>query len=129
MMIGTPLMERRRSTALQERGNVQLKTWGMLCKSQTTAVVCFITPDILNRWSEHYSGMFNKKFPHPPLLSAFPVLGSVPQIQEEDVASAVAKMGNGRAPDPDNLPSEIWRIAEDEGIRCLTSFFNEIIAE
>ncbi|EYC40903.1 hypothetical protein Y032_0590g385 [Ancylostoma ceylanicum] len=30
---------------------------------------------------------------------------------------------------PDNLSSEIWKIAEGEGTQWLTSFFNELIAE
>ncbi|EYB97337.1 hypothetical protein Y032_0141g2212 [Ancylostoma ceylanicum] len=73
--------------------------------------------------------MSNEEFPHPPIPSAIPVLGPVPSIQEEEVASALAKMRNGRAPGPDNLLSEIWKIAEDEKKRWLTSFFNDIMAE
>ncbi|EYC13390.1 hypothetical protein Y032_0044g963 [Ancylostoma ceylanicum] len=73
--------------------------------------------------------MCNEEFSQPPILSAMSVLEPVPPVQEEEVASALAKMRNGRAPGPDGLPSEIWKIAEGEGTRWLTSFFNELIAE
>ncbi|EYC20643.1 hypothetical protein Y032_0021g335 [Ancylostoma ceylanicum] len=86
-------------------------------------------PDILNRWSEHCSVMCNEEFPHPSIPSAIPVLGPVPPIQEEEVASTLAKMRNRRAPGPDNLPSKIWKIAEGEGTQLITSFFSKLIVK
>ncbi|EYC06060.1 hypothetical protein Y032_0078g1172 [Ancylostoma ceylanicum] len=82
-------------------------------------------PDILNRWREHYSVMCNEELPHPPIPSAISVLGPVPPIQEEEVASALATTRNGTAPGP----SEIWKIGGGEGTQWLTSFLNELITE
>ncbi|EYC10880.1 hypothetical protein Y032_0053g2350 [Ancylostoma ceylanicum] len=86
-------------------------------------------PDILNRWREHYHATCNEEFPHPPMPTVSSVLGPVPLIEEEEVTAALARMKNGKSPGPDNLPSEVWKIAEGAGTRWLSSFFNEMVAE
>ncbi|EYC06739.1 hypothetical protein Y032_0074g870 [Ancylostoma ceylanicum] len=89
-------------------------------------------PDILNRWREHYHATCNEEFPHPPMPTVSSVLGPVPLIEEEEVTAALARMKNGKSPGPDNLPSEVWKIAEGAGtlfIGWLSSFFNEMVAE
>ncbi|EYB89064.1 hypothetical protein Y032_0237g3262 [Ancylostoma ceylanicum] len=51
------------------------------------------------------------------------------RIEEKKVTAALAKMKNGKPPGPDNLPPEIWKIAEGAGTLWLPSFSNEMIAE
>ncbi|EYC04412.1 hypothetical protein Y032_0088g2190 [Ancylostoma ceylanicum] len=57
------------------------------------------------------------------------VLGPLSRREEEEVTAALARMKNGKSPGPDNLPSEVCKIAEGAGTPWLSSFFNKIVAE
>lgn len=68
----------------------------------------------------------NEEFPHPPITYADPDLGPVPPITPTVVMCATEKIKNGKAPEPDNIPVEGWRLMEHQGATLLTSLFNQI---
>lgn len=84
---------------------------------------------ILHRWKEHFSEVFNTEFPHPPIPEINVTAGPVPCITVDEVKAAIRSMKNGKAPGPDDLPAEIWKLEEltNKAITWLTEFFNSII--
>ncbi|XP_067144622.1 uncharacterized protein [Centruroides vittatus] len=65
---------------------------------------------ILQRWSEHFSAICNVEFLHPPIHPADPVLGPVFLISPQEVGKALMKIKNGKAPRPDDIPTEAWKL-------------------
>lgn len=84
---------------------------------------------ILRRWSEYYEDICNQEFPHPPIISADPIAGAVAQINTAEVTAALKKMKNGKAPGPDDVPAEVWKLLGRRGSEILTTLFNRIIAD
>jgi len=80
----------------------------------------------LNRWYEYFRDMSNIEFPHPPIISAKPTEGPVASIASSEVSEALRKMKNAKAPDPDEVPAEAWKLLSDRGIELLTTMFNKI---
>ena len=49
------------------------------------------------------------------------------RIGQQEVRSAVRKMGRNKSLGPDQIPIEVWRCLGDEGERWLTILFNKIL--
>ena len=84
---------------------------------------------ILKRWSEYYKGLFNEEFPHPLVPQGAPTFGPVSRIEEAEVVQALRKMSSGKAPGPDDIPAEVWKMMGQRGAAYLTSLFNRIIVD
>ena len=52
--------------------------------------------------------------------------GEVRRVTEDEVMTAMKKMKNGKAVDPDDIPVEAWRNLGDMTVRFLTKLFNRI---
>ena len=61
---------------------------------------------ILKRWNAHFAQICREEFPHSPIPSGEPVLGPVPAITEQEVANAIKKTKNNRAP---ALTISLWK--------------------
>lgn len=61
------------------------------------------------------AGASNQEFPHPPILSAVPIHGPEPPNTPAEVKDAIKKMKNGKAPGPDNIPAEAWKLLGSRG--------------
>ncbi|GKB46416.1 hypothetical protein Tco_0897169 [Tanacetum coccineum] len=48
------------------------------------------------------------------------------RINQEEVRTALQRMGRNKAVGPDHIPIEAWRCLEDEGVEWLTCLFNKI---
>ncbi|RWR99635.1 hypothetical protein B4U79_01873, partial [Dinothrombium tinctorium] len=86
-------------------------------------------PAILRRWSEYFSKICGDEFPHPPIPHTNPIHGPAPKITTAEVKASINKMKNGKAPGPDDVPAEAWKLLSDHGILILTTLFNQIIEE
>ena len=84
---------------------------------------------ILKRWSEYYRDLCNEEFPHPSVPQGAPTFGPVPRIEEAEVVQALKKMSGGKAPGPDDIPAEVWKMMGQHGVAYLTSLFNRIIVD
>ncbi|XP_071699617.1 uncharacterized protein [Rutidosis leptorrhynchoides] len=47
------------------------------------------------------------------------------RINQEEVRSALCKMGRNKAVGPDQIPIEAWRCLSDDGVRWLNCIFNK----
>lgn len=85
--------------------------------------------DILKRWQQYFNEISNYEFDHPPTPEISPHLGPLPQISVEEVTVAIRKMKNSKAPGPDDLPSDLWKLPElnSAAATWLTDFFNAIV--
>ncbi|MGL4932411.1 MAG: RNA-directed DNA polymerase, partial [Aeromonas sp.] len=84
-------------------------------------------PAILQRWKEYFDSTCNEEFLHPPITSAAPVSGPVLPISLAEVEFAIKKMKSGKAPGPDDIPVEAWKLLGHRGVEVLTRMFNKII--
>ncbi|XDV17916.1 hypothetical protein PO909_023707 [Leuciscus waleckii] len=86
-------------------------------------------PAILQRWILYFDSICNMEFLHPLITSSAPILRPVPQISLAEVEFAVRKMKKGKAPGPDNIPAEAWKLLGHRGTEVLARLFNKIIDE
>ena len=83
--------------------------------------------EVLNRWQQYFEKISNEEFPHPPIQSAPPVQGPVPNITLAEVEASVQKMKSGKATGPDDIPAEVWKQMGKLGNEALCLLFNKII--
>lgn len=65
---------------------------------------------------EYFDSTCNEEFPHLPITNAVPIPGPVPLISPAEVELAVKKMKNRKAPGPDDIPTEAWKLLECRGV-------------
>jgi exonuclease III len=82
--------------------------------------------DINNRWFEYYKELMNEEFPREAYVPNALVEGPIREINAEEVKSAVAKMKNGKAVGPDEIPADFWKFIGPVGVAWLTRLFNTI---
>jgi len=79
--------------------------------------------DILNRWSEYIEELYHDERGAPPIINneeeGQPIL-------EDEVSKALGKMKSGKAPGPDEVPSELLNALDDIGIKEITNLLNTI---
>jgi hypothetical protein len=73
---------------------------------------------ILNRWAEHFSQILNQKssiseeaIDSIDLRLTYPIPDDPPS--DSEIAAAIRKMSNGKAPGPDGIPVEIFKFGGD----------------
>ena len=57
-------------------------------------------------WKDYYERLLSHKNPRKTIPSFEPVIGDVPDIEEEEVAQAMIEIKRGRAVGPDGILSE-----------------------
>lgn len=65
---------------------------------------------------EYFDSTYYEEFPHLPITSTVPIPGPVPLISPAEVELAVKKMKNRKAPGPDDIPTEAWKLLECRGV-------------
>ena len=83
---------------------------------------------ILNRWTEYCSELYNYK------ANGNPSVPNCPQTDTEDdhpifrreVEAAVQSLKNGKSTGVDNIPAELVQAGEEDVITVLTTICNEI---
>uniref|UniRef100_W5NNF6 Uncharacterized protein n=1 Tax=Lepisosteus oculatus TaxID=7918 RepID=W5NNF6_LEPOC len=83
-------------------------------------------PAILRRWSDYFSRICNKEFPHPPIQSANPILGPILPVTTAKIEATIKMMRNGKATGPNDNPAEVWKIFGHQGANILVSLFDRI---
>lgn len=79
--------------------------------------------DMLRIWKKYTEHLFDdEQRPEKPIFDA--VEG--PHITISEVKQAIKLMKNGKAMGPDEIPSEIFKIMEEDTIETLTALFNKI---
>ena len=53
----------------------------------------------------------------------------MPQVDEEEVKTAMKKMKRGKAIGTDNIPIEAWRVIGGKGIEILTDVFRQVMTK
>ncbi|XP_071732414.1 uncharacterized protein [Rutidosis leptorrhynchoides] len=87
--------------------------------------------EIRKRWEEYFSSLFAGGSPEchvDPQDSDIEQSQNnieVGRINQEEVRSALRKMGRNKAVGPDQIPIEAWRCLGDDGVRWLTFLFNK----
>ncbi|XP_047482518.1 uncharacterized protein LOC125034660 [Penaeus chinensis] len=79
--------------------------------------------DILNRWSEYIEELFHDDRGPPPEISN---IDEGPVILEDEVRNAFRKMKSGKAPGPDDIPSELIIALDELAIKAVTNLLNSI---
>lgn len=67
---------------------------------------------------------WNKGFHHAPLPSTNSILRLVLLVTILEVGMAISKIKNGKAPGPDDIPSEVWKMLGCSGAKIFTGLFN-----
>uniref|UniRef100_A0A914WWF1 Reverse transcriptase n=1 Tax=Plectus sambesii TaxID=2011161 RepID=A0A914WWF1_9BILA len=85
--------------------------------------------ETLKRWQQHYDEISNIEFPHPPIPEGLPNAGPIPCITAEEVTKAIGSMKNQKAPGPDNLPADVWKLRKlrSAATTWLIAFFNAMV--
>ena len=63
---------------------------------------------ILAHWKQHCDEIWNVKFLHLLIHHGSATARSIPWIAPEEVRKALQCMKNNTAPDPNDLPADIW---------------------
>ncbi|KAI3801889.1 hypothetical protein L1987_30006 [Smallanthus sonchifolius] len=88
--------------------------------------------DIKLRWQNYFYTLFNSCRPslaiteNPTTQSSQRNNCYCRNITQEEVRSALKKMGRAKAVGPDNIPIEAWKCMGEEGVQWLTRLFNNI---
>lgn len=87
------------------------------------------TREIRRRWQQHFDEISNVEFPHPPIPDGPSFAGPVCRITTAEVERAIIGMKNAKAPGPDDLPADLWKLKELRGTATawLTDFFNAVV--
>ncbi|XP_071686541.1 uncharacterized protein [Rutidosis leptorrhynchoides] len=86
--------------------------------------------EIRKRWEGYFSSLFAGGRPEgheDPQDSDIEQSQNIDcgRINQEEVRSALRKMGRSKAVGPDQIPIEAWRCLGDDGVRWLACLFNE----
>ncbi|KAK6751763.1 hypothetical protein RB195_003282 [Necator americanus] len=73
---------------------------------------------ILERWQEYYSHLYNEEFCHPPIPTVPSVEGPVLPITAVEVSAVLAKMKSNKATGPNEIPAVVWKLLGDRGSVC-----------
>lgn len=103
--------------SMQDTGHVQIKGIDKILKDPSA---------ILQWWSIFLLPATD--FPYSPILSSQSTFGPAPFTTEE-VMMAPKKMKNGRAPGPDDVPADIWKLLGWPGVEFRNLLFNLIIVK
>ncbi|XP_071687270.1 uncharacterized protein [Rutidosis leptorrhynchoides] len=85
---------------------------------------------IRKRWEEYFSSLFDggrsgNGEPHDyDMAPHYQNNCFCTRINQEEVRSALQKMGRNKVVGPDQIPIEAWRCLGDDGVRWLTNLFN-----
>ncbi|XP_071687701.1 uncharacterized protein [Rutidosis leptorrhynchoides] len=83
---------------------------------------------IRKRWEEYFASLFGRERPEQNgelhEVREYQNNYFCMRINQEEVRSALRKMGRNKAVGPDQIPIEAWRCLEGDGVRWLTNLFN-----
>ncbi|KAI5734561.1 hypothetical protein M8J77_007970 [Diaphorina citri] len=79
--------------------------------------------DKIKHWTEYIKELFHDN--RPP-LDLTPSEESGQRISKEEIKYALKNMKNKKAPGPDNVPTELLKILDDNGLIALADLFNSI---
>ncbi|XP_071727029.1 uncharacterized protein [Rutidosis leptorrhynchoides] len=89
--------------------------------------------EIRKRWEWYFSSLFvgegpgSQEDPHDLGIGQFQNNNFCRRISQEEVRSALRKMGRNKAVGPDQIPIEAWRCLGEDGVRWLTCLFNKTL--
>ncbi|VDP34157.1 unnamed protein product [Heligmosomoides polygyrus] len=85
--------------------------------------------EVRKRWEEYFRELLNEEFARREVQEEQPTEGPIPSWTQEEVRSAIGKMKLGKAPGPNGVPVEAWKILGNCGVNWLTQFFNRVTIE
>lgn len=82
--------------------------------------------EIKERWKEYFKTLLNEENPRAGMDEGEPNDRRTTAISREEVKQALRGMNDGKATGPDNIPVEVWKSLEEEGIGWLCWLLNKI---
>ena len=82
--------------------------------------------DIQRRWKEYFEKLLNEENEILIREDGQPNEGVTRGVERAEVVKALARMKNGKAVGPDEIPVEVWKVLGEEGIDLLWDLFKKI---
>ncbi|KAK3894199.1 hypothetical protein Pcinc_002033 [Petrolisthes cinctipes] len=82
--------------------------------------------EIQNRWKVYFEKLLNEENERRVFGEGTVNVRDTPEISREEVKIALRKMKNGKALGPDEIPAEVWKSLEEEGIDVLWDLLSKI---
>ena len=85
--------------------------------------------EIKERWRSYFENLMNIENERERRTIEPSKETEVPQVDEEEVKTAMKKMKRGKAVSTDNIPIEAWRVIGGKGIEILTDVFRQVMTK
>ena len=85
--------------------------------------------EIKERWRSYFENLMNIENERERRMIEPSKETEVPQVDEEEVKTAMKKMKRGKAVGTDNITIEAWRVIGGKGIEILTDVFRQVMTK
>lgn len=125
----TPIGERNLYRLAKERDKASKDFTHIKQIKTQEGVVLKGEEDIKYRWREYFNTLLNEENPRLPTQESLPNQGITREIERTEVYEALRSMKNGKATGPDNIPVEVWKSLDSDGLDLLLPLFNKVFKE
>ncbi|XP_063863903.1 uncharacterized protein LOC135102551 [Scylla paramamosain] len=75
--------------------------------------------EVRERWKEYFKALLNEENARGVLEDGEPNDRRTTAVSREEVKQALRRMNDGETTEPDNIPVEVWKSLEEEGLEWL----------